>query len=190
MSNKKAKSFNSQVYEKAYKRLNLTSTQRNIFQRLLGFLIRNNKPFPYSAVKMAELTGFSLRTIFNALNDLEHYRLIKRHGLGKNRRFSSGTILNKIFTTVQNRTKPRQFNNLTTVQLVHQKSINRATDAYSKTSSSLKRKEGVAYATSTSTPVNWEYREYCKMIVNDRKLGLPSGDVDILTEEEWLASNP
>lgn len=141
MSIKNTKSFNGQVFEKTYQRLNLTSTQRIIFQRLLGFLIRNmrnDNPFYYSAVKMAEITGFSIRTVFNALNDLERYRIIKRNGLGKNRRFSQGSILNKIFTTVQNRTKVNQYKNLTTVQLDHQNLVNRATGAYSKTSFSLK----------------------------------------------------
>lgn len=164
MATKKAKSFNHQVYQKAYKRLNLTSTQRNIFQRLLGFLIRNNKSFPYSAVTMSELTGFSLRTIFNALNDLEKCRLIKREGMGKNRRFSRGSILNKILTTVQNRNIIDQCNNLTTVQLMHQNLLNRATGAYSKTSLSLKRKEGVAYANNSTskskTPTQTDFQEF------------------------------
>lgn len=141
MSEKKQTSFNGQVYQKAYKRLNLSSTNRTIFQRLLGFLIRNEKPFPYSAVALAELTGFSLRTIFNSLNDLEKYRLIQRIGEGKNRRFKPGSILLKIFTTVQNRPKTVLDKNKTTVQPMHQKSNNRATGAYSKTSSSLKHKE-------------------------------------------------
>lgn len=139
---KNQKSFNGQVYEKAYKRLNLSPTQRIIFQRLLGFLIRNNKPFPFAATTLSELTGFSLRTIFNCLNDLENLRLIKRNGLGKNRRFSRGSILNKIFTTVQNRIKINLNKDPTTVQLTTQKLYNRAGGAYIKTSSSLKRKEG------------------------------------------------
>lgn len=141
-SAKKSHSFNHQVYQKTYKRLKLTPTQRSVFQRLLGFLIRNDKPFPYSAVKMADLTGLCLRTIFNILNDLENLRLITRIGSGKNRRFIKGTILQKICSTVQNRTKFILVNNLTTVQLTTQNSVNRAMGAYKKTSSSLKRKEG------------------------------------------------
>ena len=152
MSEKKQTSFNHQVYQKAYKHLNLSSTNRIIFQRLLGFLIRNEKPFPYTAVSLAELTGFSLRTIFNSLNDLEKFRLISRIGEGKNRRFFRGSILNKIFTTVQNRTKTLQDNYLTTVQLVHQKSTNRATGAYRKTSLSLKLKEEVIKNINPKTP--------------------------------------
>jgi hypothetical protein len=149
MATKKAKSFNHQIFQKAYNRLHLSPTERIILYRLLGFLIRNNKPFPYSAVKLAELTGFSLRTIFNTLNALEKYRLINRHGLGKNRRFSAGSILIKIFTTVQN----AMYRNSTTVQLVHQKSTNRATGAYIKTSLSLKHKEkGFVFISDQATP--------------------------------------
>lgn len=137
MSTKKTKSVNAQVYEIAYKKLKLTSTERSIFQRLLGFLIRNNKPFPYSAVKLAELSGFHIRTIFLVLNRLEYLRLIKRHGMGKNRKFSPGTILVRILTTVQK----RMVKYSTTVQYDHQNLVNRATDAYNKTSLSLKHKE-------------------------------------------------
>jgi hypothetical protein len=46
-------------------------------------------------------------------------------------------------TTVQNRIKKELINNLTTAQQVHQKSDNRATGAYKKTSSSLKHKEDI-----------------------------------------------
>jgi Fe2+ or Zn2+ uptake regulation protein len=155
MTTKKAKSFNHQVYEKAYKRLNLTSTQRNIFQRLLGFLIRNNKSFPYSAVTMSELTGFSLSTIFRSLDQLETYRLIRREGLGKNRRFRRGSILDKILTTVSNRNIIEQVNNSTTVSWCDKNSPNRVMVTYSKTSSFSKRKEGVAYASgSNSNPLS------------------------------------
>ncbi len=179
MTNNKTTSFNHQVYQKAYKRLNLTSTQRFIFQRLLGFLIRNDKSFPFSAVKMAELTGFSLRTIFTTLNHLEKLRLIKRSGLGKNRRFSRGTILDKIFTTVQNRTKDKLSNSLTTVQLVQQNLCNRAADAYKKTSLSSKPKDTSHFF----VPL---YQEYSTRISADIKLGLIPRETTILTPQEWL----
>ena len=106
-------------------------------------IIFYDKPFPYSAVKLSELTGFSLRSIFNSLSNLEKLRLIVRSsGLGNNRRFSRGTILNKILTTVQNRIKHEQDKNLTTAHHVHQNLNNRAPRAYKKTSLSLKPKEG------------------------------------------------
>ena len=92
---------------------------------------------------MAELTGFDKRTIFRCLDTLEKYRLIERVGLGKNRRFSRGSILNKILTTVTNRTIRKQDINLTTATLCHQNSSNRDIVSYKKTSLSLKRKETV-----------------------------------------------
>jgi len=137
----KAKSFNHQVYQKAYKRLKLTPTERNIFQRLLGFLIRNEKPFPFSAVAMAELTGFDKRTVFRGLNKLEKFRLIERIGMGKNRKFIRGSILIKILTTVTNRQNTILNNNLTTATLCHKNLTNRDTVSYKKTSLSLKHKE-------------------------------------------------
>lgn len=179
MTNKKTTSLNHQVYQKAYARLNLTSTQRFIFQRLLGFLIRNDKPFPFSAVKMAELTGFSLRTVFATLNHLEKFRLIKRNGMGKNRRFSRGTIFCKIFTTVQNRSKDKLIKSLTTVQPSHQNSNNRAADAYKKTSSSLNHKE-------RSQGIISLYQEYYTRIAADINLGLIPKTTPILTSPEWL----
>jgi len=151
MSIKKAKSYNHQVYQKAYQRLTLSSSQRSVFQRLLGFLIRNDKPFPYSAIKMAELTGLDKRTIFRCLDKLENFRLIKRHGLGKNRRFSRGTILDKILTTVTNRTKPKQVNNLSTATLCHKNMTNRDIVSYSKTSLILKHKEKVLWISEKAT---------------------------------------
>ena len=176
---KNQKSFNGQVYEKAYKRLNLSPTQRIIFQRLLGFLIRNNKPFPFAATTLSELTGFSLRTIFNCLNDLENLRLIKRNGLGKNRRFSRGSILNKIFTTVQNRIKINLNKDPTTVQLTTQKLYNRAGGAYIKTSSSLKRKENVRAQ---------DYQFYVTRIRADIQLGLKPDDYPIQSFDEFIIS--
>ena len=162
MSNKKAKTFNGQVFQKTYRRLNLTPIQRIVFYRLLGFLIRNNKPFPYSAVAMAEITGFSVRTIFNVLNDLERCRLINRHGMGKNRRFSRGSILNKILTTVQN----DMVKNLTTVHVVHQNFNNRAPGSFKKTSSSLKHKEGGSLSQEHLQQIAW-YRRNPEMKVSE-----------------------
>jgi predicted transcriptional regulator len=178
MATKKAKTFNAQVYEKAYKRLNLTPTQRTIFQRLLGFLIRNNKPFPYSAVSLANLTGYDKRTIFRALQRLEDLRLIKRQGLGKNRRFSPGTILYKIFTTVTN----SMTRNKTTATSCHQNSTNRDTVSYSKTSSSLKRKNKGGFY----DPL---FQEYVGRLIADKNLGLIDKNIKQMDYDEWRASN-
>ena len=141
MSTKKAKSFNAQVFEKTYRRLNLSPTERIIFFRLLGFLIRNKNPFPYSALALSELTGLDKRTIFRALNKLEKYRLIIRIGMGKNRRFCTGSILSKILTTVTN----RMVKDLSTATLCHKNLNNRDMVTYSKTSLSLKHKDRSVY---------------------------------------------
>ena len=140
---KKQKSFNSQIYQKAYKRLKLNPIDRTIFQRLLGFFIRNDKPFPFSVVAMSELTGYSKSTIFRSLNNLEHLRLIARKGFGKNRKFIRGSILCKIFTTVSNRINNELNKYSTTVSHSDKKLTNRVTVTYKKTSLSLKHKEGV-----------------------------------------------
>lgn len=187
MTSKKQTSFNHQVFQKSYKRLNLSSTNRIIFQRLLGFLIRNERPFPYSAVTLAELTGFSLRTVFNSLNDLEKFRLIMRVGEGKNRRFAAGSILKKIFTTVQNRTKIKLNKDLTTVQLVHQNLSNRATGAYIKTSISLKHKEELRK--SSSKTLNPAYQEYVGRIKSDIFLNRIPSNSKILNYMEWVEEN-
>ncbi len=178
MSDRKNTSFNHQVYQKAYKRLKLSSTQRVVFQRLLGFLIRNDRPFPFSAISMAELTGFDKRTIFRVLDYLEYVRLIQRIGMGKNRKFMRGSILCKILTTVTNRNKINQYNNSTTVTLCHQKLNNRDTVSYRKTSYSLKHKE--KGSTKEISKVNYEAQEQAhkkKMeeyleIIKNRKNGV------------------
>jgi len=141
MTQDKKSSFNGLVYKKAYKRLKLTSTERVIFQRLLGFLIRNDKPFPYSAPAMAELTGINKRTIFRALNRLEYLRLIERVGEGANRRFKRGSILRKILTTATYSSNKVQVNNSTTATLCHKNLYNRDMVSQNKTSFSLKLKD-------------------------------------------------
>jgi len=145
MSNNKAKSFNHQVYTKAYKRLHLSPVARTVFQRLLGFLLRNEKPFPYSAVKLSEITGYTTRTIFRSLQELEQCRLIERIGLGKNRKFKRGSMLIKILTTVTNRNLNVQCKNQTTATLCHQNLINRDIESYKKTSFSLKHNNKRAF---------------------------------------------
>lgn len=193
MSIQSSKSFNHQVYEKSYQRLKLSPPQRAVIQRLLGFLIRNDKPFPYSAVKMAELTGYSLRTVFCSLNELEKLRLIIRYGMGKNRRFGRGSILNKIFTTVQNRSKIKLEENATTVQLSHQNLTNRAGAAYKKTSLSLKRKEKDYSANQkeqkTKTEELLKYNEYVKRIEADKFLKLICKNTEILPFDQWKIFN-
>lgn len=182
MSSKKAKSFNHEVFQKAYKRLNLSSINRMVFQRLLGFLIRNDKPFPYSAVTMAEIIGCGKRTIFRAFNELERCRLIKRIGMGKNRKFKRGSIMNKILSTVTFRIKNELYNTSTTATLCHKNLNNRAIVAYKKTSFSLKHKEGDEFSCDEKI----EYQKYFGRIKQDIFLGLMNKDTKILPIEDWI----
>jgi len=141
MHTKKQSSFNGQVYKKAYKRLKLTPTQRVVFQRLLGFLIRNDKPFPFSTTSLSELTGYSKRTIVRVLSRLEYLRLIKRLGMANNRRFKRGSILYKILTTAPYSSTIILANTSTATPLCPQKLNSYAMVAHNKTSCSLKLKE-------------------------------------------------
>jgi hypothetical protein len=179
MTTNNTMSFNGQIYKKVYQRLHLSPTNRIIFQRLLGFLIRNDSPFPYSAVKLAEITGFCKRTIFNSLNELERCRLIERIGEGKNRRFKRGSILVKIMSTVQNSIKKELSNYSPTVQHVPQNLNNRARGAYKKTSSSLKHKE----REFVYDPL---YQEYVGKLESGKALGLISDNVHVMSYEEWI----
>ena len=179
MKPKKQNSFNGQVFQKSYKRLNLSPSERHIFQKLLGFLIRNSKSFPYSAVSLAKVTGFSLSTVFRVLDRLEYLRLIERVGMGKNRRFSIGSILSKILTTVSNRNKIDLLNNLTTVSPCDKNLPNRVMVTYRKTSSSLKRKDKEVF-------FDPGYQEYVGRIKSDIDLGILNNKTKILTYEEWL----
>jgi DNA-binding transcriptional ArsR family regulator len=182
MQTKSKSSFNGQVYKKAYKRLKLKPIERVIFQRLLGFLIRNDRPFPFSTTSLSELTGYSPRAIVNALNRLEYLRLISRKGMGKNRRFSRGSILRKILTTAHYRSITEQVNNSTTAHVVPQKLDNYARGAHSKTSSSLKLKE-------RDLPSHWqEYQEYVGNLKVDNRIRREKGEEEkaTLTHVKWL----
>lgn len=182
MSATNKSSFNGQVYKKAYKRLKLKPIERVIFQRLLGFLIRNDKPLPFSTTSLSELTGYSPRAIVNALNRLEHLRLISRKGMGKNRRFSRGSILRKILTTAHFGSKLVQFNNNSTAHIVRQELVNCARGAYSKTSFPLKHKEG-------DLPTHWQdHQAYAGKIIFYNRIKRAKGEPeeDILPYEKWV----
>ena len=97
------KSFNSQVYTMACNRLKLNRREKTIFYRLLGFLLRNDKPFPYSTGSLSDVTGYSRSSIFESFNLLEKLRLIQRIGIGKARKFSKGSILKRICSLIHSR---------------------------------------------------------------------------------------
>ncbi len=194
MSLKKAKtpkSFNSQVFTLACNRLKLKRREKTIFYRLLGFLIRNERPFPYSINALVEVTGYARRTIFESLSVLIKYRLIDRVGYTSRIKFAKGPILNRICTLVRNRIKnklksPDDLEEINTlVQKPHEFFSASADFAPNKTSSSLKRKEGEFFFTTQNKP----YYEYVRRIETDRKLNLASGNVEILTLEEWIKND-
>lgn len=100
---KQQKTFNSQVYSMACERLKLQRREKIVFYRLLGFLIRNDKPFPYSTGVLADLTGYRKESMYRCFNVLETLRLIERIGTGKARRFIKGSILKRICSLINSR---------------------------------------------------------------------------------------
>jgi|GEM_PF-5263240 hypothetical protein len=182
---KTTKSLNGLVFEIAYKRLKLSGVERSVFYKLLGFLIRNDKPFPYSAMKLSEITGFHRTTVFDALNKLEKYRLIERIGLTSNRKFKRGRILSRILTLVGNRIKREQYKSSTLVGVPYQKLNTSRGGLYKKTSLSLKHKEG-----SCSFPLETQlqYNNYIQDKKALKRLKLLPEDDLILPIEEWSLS--
>lgn len=164
----------------ACKRLKLKRREKTVFYRLLGFLIRNDKPFPYSVNSLGELVGYSRRSIFECFNVLEKLRLITRVGYTNQVKFIKGSILIRICSLVQIRIKYVQIKNKSLVQKLQESSLTSAETAYKKTSSSLKLKE----AAFTKQLV--QYNEYAQRITCDRELGLKSGNVKLLEFDDWL----
>lgn len=140
MSNNKAKTFNSQVYSFVCNRLKLKRREKIIFYRLLGFLIRNDKPFPYSIKSMSELTGYKRSSVFESINILEKLRLIERIGYTNQVKFIKGSLLIRICTLVQKRINIALHKNVTLVQKLDESSSTSPETGYKKTSSSLKHK--------------------------------------------------
>jgi hypothetical protein len=101
MTVKKQKSFNSIVHHYAKTGFNLSRRDNLIFYKLLGFLIRNEKPFPYSNEKLALNTLYKISSIKESLNNLENIGLIAREGFSYQRRFYKGKTLINICTHSQ-----------------------------------------------------------------------------------------
>jgi len=141
MSTKKAKTFNSQVYDLACNHLKLKRREKTIFYRLLGFLIRNDKPFPYSVPSLSKVTGYGRTVIFESLNILERFGLINRAGLGPKRKFHPGHKLVDYFATVRNRTNNDLYNMFTTVRIPDSKVVQPSGNRIDENIFSLKLKE-------------------------------------------------
>jgi DNA-binding transcriptional regulator GbsR (MarR family) len=175
------KSLNGLVFEIAYKRLKLQRREKIILQRLLGFLIRNDKPFPFSRAKLSELTGYSERSIDYAINELEKLRLISRVGFTNRTRFAKGNILRRICSLAQKRISNIQYNKCTLPQKLRELNPTTAKTAYNKTYLSSKHKEGEKF----SNQKLMAYQDYFGCIKSDIKLGLLRKDTKILSIEEW-----
>ncbi len=177
MKAKNTKSFNGHVFDIASKRLKLRRREKIILQRFLGFLIRNNKPFPYSRKALSELTGYSCSSIDESLNYLESVRLIVRIGFTNRVKFTQGSILRKIFALAQNRINNELVKNNTLPQKLGKLPSTTPETGYIKTSSSLKHKERVS--------PHPEYHEYIKRIETDIFLGLIDKNTNVLPYDNW-----
>lgn len=141
MAMKKPKSLNGEAFKLASKKLNLKRREKIILQRLMGFLIRNDKPFPYSSKAMSELTGYSRSSIFESINILEKMRLVERIGFSTNVKYKKGSILKRICSLVQKRINFELINNCSPVQFLDELSPTSPVSGYKKTSLSLKHKD-------------------------------------------------
>jgi hypothetical protein len=180
--NKTTKSLNGLVFEIAYKRLKLSPTERIVFQRLLGFLIRNDKPFPYSNVSLAEITGFDKRTIVRTLEKLEKNRLIERIGFTTYRKFKRGRILNKILSLTTSRLKNELNKSSTLATLCRHKLNTSDIRPSNKTSLSSKHKERHS---SFSLEAQLQYNNYIQDKKALIKLKLLPESTQILSIHEW-----
>lgn len=202
MSFKNAKSFNSLVYDLACKRLKLKRREKIILFRLLGFLIRSDKPFGYSVDKLAEITGYSRASVFESLNLLEHLRLIKRIGYTSRLKFAKGKIMTRICslvqksiniglniksTLVQNNTNFNLDKNTTLVQFLDELAPTSPVSGYHKTSLSLKHKEKGSLSSFSPEDIR-DFNEYCGAIKSDIRLGLLEKATTPLNIAEWINS--
>lgn len=202
MSFKNAKSFNSLVYDLACKRLKLKRREKIILFRLLGFLIRSDKPFGYSIDKLSDITGYARRSVFESLSHLEHLRLIERIGFTNQLKFAKGSIMLRICTLVQKRInnelnkKTTQVQNCpdinltknpTLVRKLHELGLTSAKTAYNKTSLSLKHKEKGSLSIFSPEDIR-DFNEYYGAIKSDIRLGLLEKATTPLNIAEWINS--
>ena len=139
---KDKKSYNTQVYELVCKRLKLKRREKIIFFKFIGFLLRNDKPFPYTIEKLELNSGYKSSSIYEAINLLEKMGLIERIGFTSRVRYNKGFKLVKFCTLVQNRIKNRLYINSTLVQKLEELIPASPETGYQNTSFSLKHKEG------------------------------------------------
>jgi len=153
-AHKDRKSYNTQVYELVCKRLKLKRREKLIFFKFLGFILRNDKPFPYSITALCENTGYTRRPIFESLNILEKYRIINRVGFTNTVKYCKGSILIKCCSLVRNRIKNSLYKNCELVRIPHELTPTSADSAYKKTFLSLKHKEKDAHANKSQKEIS------------------------------------
>lgn len=173
---KKPESALSQIQKIIFYRLKLKRREKIIFFKLMGFLFRNDKPFPYSIKKLAFNTGYSESSVYESLNTLEKLRLIERIGYTCRVKYQKGSIMRRVCTLVQNRPKYVLIKSSTLVQKLEELAPTSPETGYKRTSLSLEHKDKILFQT--------DYHEYVKRIENDFKLGLIK-KIDYLDFDEW-----
>lgn len=91
-----------QIHTYVVGKYNLNRRDATVLFKLLGFLLRNDFPFPYSSDKLCANTLYKRSSVFEALKSLEKKGLIKRQGLSYQLRYSKGFRLSSSYTQVQN----------------------------------------------------------------------------------------
>jgi hypothetical protein len=178
MSKLNAKSFLSKVYNLSCSKLKLKRREKIIFFRLLGFLIRNDKPFPYSTDSMAQNTGYDRRSIFRALNELERLRLIERLGFTNQVKFKKGRILIRICSLVTKSINIELNKSSTLVTPCHKLPPTSDTMSY-------KRTYTIEHKDMRAREHNPDYQEYVTRIKGDIELGLKDASYPIMTLMEF-----
>jgi predicted transcriptional regulator len=186
MSNLKAKSFQSQVSNLINLKLPIKRRENTVLFKLLGFLLRNDSPFPYSIESLSKNTFYSRSSIFEALNLLEKYRLIERVGFTNRTKFQKGTLLKRMCRLIQQRIDKEESKNNTLVQKPDK--INRTSPetGYQRPSSFIK------HTNKGYRPKNYghcpKYQEYVTQKRAASLLKVENVDLSIMTFNEFKAS--
>lgn len=175
--------FNSTVYLTVISQCKLSRREALIFYKLLGFLIRNDKPFPYSSPSLSKNTLYSSRSIEYSLKKLDEKKIIERIGKSYNRRFKKGELLIDICTQAQKCIDLELVKKLTQPQPLRRppQSLRRIKQG--------KLKDLKNSSFSVQEKYNADYHEYRGRIESDRKMGLSSGNQEILELNDWLKLN-
>ncbi len=174
-----SKSYNTQVFNYIKKTYNLKRRDAAIFYKLLGFLLRNDKPFPYSLAALAENSMYSQSSVYEALNNLEKLGLIQRIGFTCNVKYKRGTDMSKCCTLVQNSI-------ITELDLLHNNStLVQKPEELVQILDTRKHRKHIK-RNETALPERWqEFQEYHGRIKSDHILGLGL-DISAKDYDYWL----